>query len=328
MLFASQSLMTRVAAGLSVVALTAAACSSTKNSAPQSTNSPATSSVSSQPRTVSTTFISYTSNQKFEATVDALQKAAADNGMMIVGDLNQDAVLAATGLQLPGAHSFFVGNPRIGKTFFDATQAIGAVIPVRVHVWVDGDGPAHISYFDPAPEFTAVDPALGDAGRQISQSIRTIAEAAVGAGAAPQATPQVTPQVTKVDTTFITVDTSSSFEGTIGALHTAADQNGMTVLGDVNQASRLEAIGLQLQRSHSFFVGNPQIGKTLFGATQAIGAVVPVRMQVWAESRGPAHISYFDPAPLFSVVDPGRADVGQQVSQAIRAVADAAAATH
>ncbi|EUA11137.1 hypothetical protein I546_3025 [Mycobacterium kansasii 732] len=70
--------------------------------------------------------------------------------MMMVGDLNQDAVLAATGLQLPGAHSFFVGNPRIGKTFFDATQAIGAVIPVRVHVWVDGDGPAHISYFDPA----------------------------------------------------------------------------------------------------------------------------------------------------------------------------------
>ncbi|EUA11464.1 hypothetical protein I546_3024 [Mycobacterium kansasii 732] len=146
----------------------------------------------------------------------------------------------------------------------------------------------------------------------------------MGAGGAPQ----TTPQVTKVDTTFITVDTSSSFEGTIGALHTAADQNGMTVLGDVNQASRLEAIGLQLQRSHSFFVGNPQIGKTLFGATQAIGAVVPVRMQVWAESRGPAHISYFDPAPLFSVVDPARADVGKQVSQAIRTVADAAAATH
>ncbi|KZS52218.1 hypothetical protein A4G26_03910 [Mycobacterium kansasii] len=324
MLFASRAAVMRVVAGLSVVILIVAACSSTKNSAPQATNAPATTSAPSQPRTVSTTFISYTSNQKFEATVDALQKAAADNGMMIVGDLNQDAVLAATGLQLPGAHSFFIGNPRIGKTFFDATQAIGAVIPVRMHVWVDGDGPAHISYFDPAPEFTAVDPALGDGGQQISQSIRTIAEAAVGAGAAPQATPQVT----KVDTTFITVDTSSSFEATIGALHTAADQNGMIVLGDVNQASRLEAIGLQLQRSHSFFVGNPQIGKTLFGATQAIGAVVPVRMQVWAESRGPAHISYFDPAPLFSVIDPARADVGKQVSQTIRTVADAAAATH
>lgn len=98
--------------------------------------------------------------------------------MMIIGDINQDAALAATGLQLPGAHSFFVGNPQIGKTAFDETQAIGAVIPVRVSVWVDGDGPAHISYFDPAPEFTAVDPALDDTGQQVSQAIRTIVEAA------------------------------------------------------------------------------------------------------------------------------------------------------
>ncbi|WP_262490906.1 DUF302 domain-containing protein [Mycobacterium simiae] len=242
---------------------------------------------------------------------------AADNGMTIVGDINQDAALAATGLQLPGAHSFFIGNPKTGKTFFDATQAIGAVIPVRVHVWVDRDGPAHISYFDPAPEFTAVDPALGDAGLQISQAIRTIAETAAGGSGA--AAP------TKVETTFITVDSSGAFEATMGALHTAADQNGMIVLGDVNQASRLEAIGLQLQRSHSFFVGNPQIGKTLFGATQAIGAVVPVRVQVWADSRGPAHISYFDPAPLLAAVDAAHADVGQQISQAIRTVVAAAA---
>lgn len=316
MLCASRGVVARVVAGLSVVALTVSACGGSRNSAQQSTNAPSTS-AASQPRTVSTSFISYTSNQPFEVTVDALQKAATDNGMMVVGDINQDAALAATGLQLPGAHSFFIGNPQIGKTFFDATQAIGAVIPVRVNVWVDRDGPAHISYFDPAPEFSAVDPALGDAGQKISQAIQTIAQTAAGGGGA-------TPP-TRVETTFITVDSSGAFEATMGALHTAADQNGMIVLGDVNQASRLEAIGLQLQRSHSFFVGNPQIAKSLFGATQAIGAVIPVRMHVWADSRGPAHISYFDPAPLLAAVDPAHRDVGQQISQAIRTIAEAAA---
>lgn len=315
MFLASRAVMARVVAGVSVVALTAAGCnSSSENSIPQSTNAPA----ANEPRTVSTKYISYTSNQKFEATVVALQQAAADNGMMIVGDINQDAELSATGLRLPGAHSFFVGNPQLGKTFFDATQAIGAVIPVQVHVWVDGEGPAHISYFDPAPEFTAADPALGDAGQKISQAIRTIAEAAAGGSGAAAAT--------TVEAKFITVDAKGTFEATIGALHDATAANGMIILGDVNQASRLEAIGLQLQRSHSFFVGDPQIGKTLFAATQAIGAVVPVRVHVWSNGRGPAQISYFDPAPMFTAIDPALGDTGQTVSQTIRTIVKAAAA--
>ncbi|MEB4203204.1 DUF302 domain-containing protein [Mycobacterium ulcerans] len=320
----SRSLAARVAAHLSVVAVVVAfavtGCSGGNKIATESPSASATTGAANGQRTVSTTYLTYTSSQPFEATADALRAAAADNGMLIVGDINQDAELAANGLRLPGAHSFFVGNPQIGKTFFDATQAIGTVVPVRVHVWVDGDGPAHISYIDPAPEFTAVDPGLADAGQKISQAIRTIAApAAAAAGGG-------TPQETKVETRFVTVDTSTAFEAGIDALHSAADQNGMVILGDVNQASRLEAIGMQLQRSHSFFVGDPQIGKTLFGTTQAIGAVVPVRVHVWADARGPAHISYFVPAPLLTAIDPGRAEVGQQLSQAIHAIAEAAAA--
>lgn len=320
--FASRAGLLRVVAVISIVALTSAAlaaCSSGGQSGnAQSPNASAATSAGSanEPRVVSTKFITYPSSQGFEATVEALTNAAAANGMMIIGDVNQDAELSTLGLDLPGAHSFFVGHPQIGKEFFEATTAIGAVVPVRVHVWVDGAGPAHISYFDPAPQFTAVDPALSDAGQRISQSIRTIAEAAAGAGG---------PTTTAVETKFITVPAHRGFEATIGSLHDAAAKNGMTVLSDLNEETRLAAVGLQSQSAHSFFLGDPQTGKTLFAATQAIGAVVPVRVHVWSDDRGPALISYFDPAPLLTAIDPALGGIAQKISQAIRATVEAAA---
>jgi uncharacterized protein (DUF302 family) len=80
-------------------------------------------------------------------------------------------------LNLTGAHSFFVGNPSAGKMFFETTPAIGAVVPLRMHVWADDNGQTHISYFDPAPLFEAVDPQLAQGGQQMSQAASMITSA-------------------------------------------------------------------------------------------------------------------------------------------------------
>lgn len=309
-----RAILAQIVLVVSVVALPVAGCHDGRTMGPD--GAPTSAGPAEGARVVSTKFVSYTANQGFEATVGALTKAAGDHGMTIVGEVNQDAELAANGLRLPGAHTFFVGNPELGKAFFDATKAIGSVVPVRLHVWADADGPVHIGYFDPAPEFTAVDPSLGDGGQRISEQIRTIAEAAAGG---PLAT-------TAVDARFVTVTANGEYEATIGALHDAADKHGMVILGDLNEETRLKAVGVPSQHAHSFFIGDPQLGKTLFGATQAIGAVVPVRVTVWANDRGgPAQISYFDPAPEFTAVDPALADAGKKISDAIRATVDAAA---
>lgn len=314
MVSASRAVLAQVVVAVSVVALLVSGCHDGRSMGPAGV--PNSAGPAEGSRGVSTKFVNYTANQGFEATVGALTKAAGDHGMTIVGEVNQDAELAANGLRLPGAHTFFVGNPQLGKTFFDSTKAIGAVVPVRMHVWADADGPAHIGYFDPAPEFSAVDPGLADGGQQISQQIRAIAEAAAGG-------PMT---ANTVDTRFITVTADGEFEATIGALHDAADKHGMVILGDLNEETRLKAVGVQSQRAHSFFIGDPQLGKTLFVATQAIGAVVPVRVTVWASDRGgPAMISYFDPAPEFTAVDPALADAGGRLSGAIRATVDTAA---
>ncbi|MGA9279064.1 DUF302 domain-containing protein, partial [Ilumatobacter sp.] len=72
---------------------------------------------------------------EFDETLDGLKPMVADNGMMVLGELDEAGALKAAGLDLDGSYSLFVGNPSAGKTFFEQTAAIGTVIPIRMQVW-------------------------------------------------------------------------------------------------------------------------------------------------------------------------------------------------
>jgi uncharacterized protein (DUF302 family) len=110
--------------------------------------------------------------------VGALKSSVSGNGMMVLGKLNQAKALSMTGLSLPGAEAFFVGNPTTGKKFFTADAAVGAVVPLRMYVWQNKSGKAEIGYFDPAPLFSAVSPKLAPAGKKISMMAAKIAKGA------------------------------------------------------------------------------------------------------------------------------------------------------
>jgi len=97
--------------------------------------------------------------------------------MMVLGDLNQAGALKSTSLGLKSAHAFFVGNPAKGKMFFQQDPAIGAVLALRLYVWADSDGAAHVGYFDPAALFKAVNPNLTKGG-QMAQAAQMIAKGA------------------------------------------------------------------------------------------------------------------------------------------------------
>jgi uncharacterized protein (DUF302 family) len=236
---------------------------------------------------------------------------------MILGDLDQAAALKSTGLNLAGAHTFFVGNPSVGKMFFEKNPAIGTVLPLRMLVWAGSDGKAHISYDDPKPLFEAVDPGLADGGQKMSDAAAMITKAATGGAAGAPGTSQ--PVQLK------TVDAKGGFDDAVNALKQSVSANGMMILGDLDQAAALKSTGLNLAGAHTFFVGNPSVGKMFFQQTAAIGTVLPLRMLVWAGNDGKAHVSYFDPKPLFEAVDPGLADGGQKMSDAAAMVAGAVA---
>jgi uncharacterized protein (DUF302 family) len=198
--------------------------------------------------------------------------------------------------------------------FFQQTPAIGSVIPLQMHVWADEAGKTSISYFDPNPLFQAVDAKLADGGQKMSDAAAMIAKAAAGGTGQPGSAQ---------DAKFVTVDAKGGFDDAVSALKQAVSANGMMILGDLDQAGALKTTGLELKGAHSFFVGNPAAGKMFFQQTPAIGAVIPLRILVWADNDGKAHLSYFDPSTLFQAVNPNLAEGGQKMSQAATMIANA-----
>jgi uncharacterized protein (DUF302 family) len=93
------------------------------------------------------------SSRDFEGTVDAIKKAVSNGDMMVLSELNQGQILSMTGLQL-NAHSFFIGNPSVGKKAFSADPSAGLVIPVRVNVY-EQNGQTFVSYFKPSDLFSS-----------------------------------------------------------------------------------------------------------------------------------------------------------------------------
>ena len=94
-------------------------------------------------------FISVQSTNDYSTTVSKLQQAIRDNGLMILGKVDQKAIMSMAGLNMEGGESFLVGNPRVGKSFFSMNPAVVAVIPGRISVWAQS-GTTYVGYFQPS----------------------------------------------------------------------------------------------------------------------------------------------------------------------------------
>lgn len=81
--------------------------------------------------------------------VSKLKKMVGQNGMMVMGNLDQGKVLSMTGLHVQ-SETLFVGNPQVGKQLFSADPGVGLVVPVRVNVYQNGEGKTMVSYLPPS----------------------------------------------------------------------------------------------------------------------------------------------------------------------------------
>jgi uncharacterized protein (DUF302 family) len=89
------------------------------------------------------------SQHSFDQTVSQVKSATSQNGLMVMGHLDQGKMLSMTGLQLK-AESFLVGNPNMGKKLFTADHSVGLFVPVRIFVYEGSDGHAYVSYEKPS----------------------------------------------------------------------------------------------------------------------------------------------------------------------------------
>lgn len=84
-----------------------------------------------------------------EQVVAKLKKLVGQNGMMVMGNLDQGKVLSMTGLHVQ-SETLFVGNPQVGKKLFSADPGVGLVVPVRVNVYQNAEGRTVVSYLPPS----------------------------------------------------------------------------------------------------------------------------------------------------------------------------------
>jgi len=120
-------------------------------------------------------FVTIKSAHGYGATVSALQHSVKSNGLMVMGKVNQKAILSMTGLHLQGAESFLIGNPRVGKKLFSMDPAAAAVVPARISVWVN-HGTTYIGYFQPSSQMSAISAGLSKPGKMLDMKFHKIAE--------------------------------------------------------------------------------------------------------------------------------------------------------
>jgi uncharacterized protein (DUF302 family) len=187
-----------------------------------------------------------------------------------------------------------VGNPTTGKKLFAMDPAVGAVIPVRMYVWVNGAGRTEVGYLQPSGLAKAVSPALAKPVTMLDGVAAKIVHAVVGASPRPVGVAK--------KLSFVQRSSPASFATTTARLKTAVSSAGMMVLGQLNQAGALSVTGLHLKGAESFFVGNPTTGKKLFAMDPAVGIEIPLGMYLWVSQAGRTEIGYFQPAPVLTAV--------------------------
>lgn len=122
-------------------------------------------------------FVRVKSSHSYGQTVKALQYAIKNNGLMVMGRVNQKAILSMTGLHLQGDESFLVGNPRVGKKLFGMNPAVAAVIPARISVWAE-HGQTYVGYFKPSSLMGDVSGKLAKPGEMLDIKFRKIVKQA------------------------------------------------------------------------------------------------------------------------------------------------------
>ena len=118
------------------------------------------------------------SQHNFAQTVSKIKSATSQNGLMVMGHINQGRVLSMTGFHMKG-ESFLIGNPNIGKKLFSVDHAVGLFIPPRVFVYQARNGHTYVSYEEPSEQMGQLNNAkISMMAKMLNMKLHGIAQAA------------------------------------------------------------------------------------------------------------------------------------------------------
>ncbi|HYT32879.1 MAG TPA: DUF302 domain-containing protein [Thermoanaerobaculia bacterium] len=83
-------------------------------------------------------------------TVERLEKAIREKGIIIFARIDHSGGAAAAGLPLRFTQLLIFGNPKAGTPLMQSRQTIGIDLPLKFLVWQDERGDVWVTYQDPS----------------------------------------------------------------------------------------------------------------------------------------------------------------------------------
>ncbi len=83
-------------------------------------------------------------------TVDRLERAAKERGLVVVARVDHAGAAQKAGLTLRPTQLLIFGNPKAGTPLMQSAQSIGIDLPLKALAWEDETGQVWLAYNDPA----------------------------------------------------------------------------------------------------------------------------------------------------------------------------------
>ncbi|MBN3853930.1 DUF302 domain-containing protein [Paraburkholderia sp. Ac-20340] len=103
----------------------------------------------------------------------------------------------------------------------------------------------------------------------------------------------------------VTLKSAHDFDTTIAHIKTALEGAGAVVFADVDQREAAALAGLDLRRTRLILFGNPKAGTPVMAANPHAALELPLRLVVWEDDAGHAHMDYRDVSqtlgPLYAI---------------------------
>jgi uncharacterized protein (DUF302 family) len=119
-----------------------------------------------------------TSSKSVAETIDGLKGVMADRGFTVFNVIDHSGVAERVGVQMPDSKLVMFGKPAVGAAAMVAAPLAALDIPLKVLVWVDGNGAVSVSYNSPG--FLSERHHLEGELRAPFDAVESIVEAAVG----------------------------------------------------------------------------------------------------------------------------------------------------
>ncbi len=100
------------------------------------------------------------------------------------------------------------------------------------------------------------------------------------------------------DASVITKASHRTVAGTVARCTDLLGSKGLKVFAVIDQRAEARAVGLDLRETTLVIFGNPAAGTRVMESVPLVALDLPLKVLVWADTKGETRVSYTDPSVL------------------------------